>query len=138
MSDHAGVTPTDDGRWRARAQHHHLGIFGTVEEASAVVSAWRWRHQPYLGLPEPAPETLELLRAIEDRIFLPTSGRRCVCGTLFRATPPTKRFCSEACRKREEQRRARRRRAETKLQAVVVAGERRPSAVGLDGIGEAP
>jgi hypothetical protein len=36
-----------DGRWRARCRNKHLGSFPTIEEAEAVVRAYRAQHMPF-------------------------------------------------------------------------------------------
>lgn len=46
-----GVYPRPNGRWQAAVQvakkQHYLGVFDTVEEAEAVVVAWRREHMPF-------------------------------------------------------------------------------------------
>lgn len=45
----SGIRGVDlrDGRWRARCRSKYLGSFATIEEAEAVVKAFRAQHMPY-------------------------------------------------------------------------------------------
>lgn len=39
------------GKWQAKVRlnyrHHQLGVYDTIEEAAAVVAAWRQEHMPF-------------------------------------------------------------------------------------------